>query len=72
MSSSAPIAYIDRTTSYYLGLGYANPYQWARFDDVPFARLTKPLDQMRIAIVTTAAIYHPDKGNQDLCHQQYS
>lgn len=65
MSSSAPIAYIDRTTSYYLRLGYANPYQWARFDDVPFARLTKPLDQMRIAIVTTAAIYHPDKGNQD-------
>ena len=46
MSSSAPIAYIERTTSYYLGLGYDNPYQWARFDDVPFARPAKPLDQM--------------------------
>lgn len=64
MPRSSPISYIERTTSYYLGLGYDNPYQWARYDDVPFAMPQQPLHQMRVAIVTTAAIYHPDKGDQ--------
>ena len=39
--SEPPIAYIDRTRAYYLALGYDNPYRWARFEDVPFTRLTK-------------------------------
>lgn len=64
MTRSPPIAYINRTTSYYLGLGYDNPYQWAQFNNVPFAIVTKPLNQMRIAILTTAAMYQPDKGDQ--------
>jgi D-proline reductase (dithiol) PrdB len=64
MSRSLPISYIERTTSYYLGLGYDNPYQWARYDDVPFAVPQQSLNRMRIAILTTAAIYDPDKGDQ--------
>jgi hypothetical protein len=64
MPSSPPISYINRTTSYYLGLGYDNPYQWARYDDVPFTIPVKPVNQMRVAILTTAAIYDPDKGDQ--------
>lgn len=60
----APISYIDRTTTYYLGLGYDNPYQWAQYDDVPFATVNKPLAMMRIGLVTTAALYQNDKGDQ--------
>ena len=64
MSLQPPISYIERTTSYYLGLGYDNPYRWAQFDSVPFTRPTKPLSSMRVAIVTTAAPFQPDKGDQ--------
>jgi hypothetical protein len=49
-----PIRYIERTRVYYRALGYESDYVWAAFDDVPFARLAKPLSRARIAIVTTA------------------
>ncbi|MBL8286567.1 MAG: reductase [Rubrivivax sp.] len=63
-AADAPIAYIERTRAYYLALGYGAPYEWARFDDVPFQPLAKPLQHCRVAIVTTAAPYQPDKGDQ--------
>ncbi len=59
-----PIPYLNRIRSYYLALGYEKPYQWAQFRDVPFTPLTRPLAQSRIALVTTAAPYQPDKGDQ--------
>ena len=62
--ANSPIAYMQRTRDYYLGLGYANPYQWACFDEVPFTKPAKKLSEMRVAIVTTAAPYQPDKGDQ--------
>ena len=31
-----PVRYMERTRSYYLGLGYNNPYIWAHYIDVPF------------------------------------
>lgn len=58
------IDYIDRTRAYYLAEGYNNPYQWAHFDHVPFTPLAKPLAEARVALVTTAAPYQPDKGDQ--------
>jgi D-proline reductase (dithiol) PrdB len=61
---NAPIAYIERTRAYYLALGYGNPYVWAHYDDVPFQPLKKPLAGTRIALITTAAPYQPDKGDQ--------
>lgn len=64
MSADAPIAYLARIRGYYQALGYGAPYEWARFDDVPFLRLTKPLRDCRVALVTTAALYQPDKGDQ--------
>lgn len=64
MSADGPIAYLARIRSYYQTLGYGAPYEWAHFDEVPFHRLTKPLRQARIAVVTTAAPYQPDKGDQ--------
>lgn len=64
MTGDAPIAYIDRTRAYYAALGYPAPYCWARFDDVPFAPLPRPLSACSIAIVTTAAPFRPGKGDQ--------
>lgn len=64
MSLDPPISYIERTTSYYLGLGYENPYRWAKSDTVPFTLPSKPLKDMRVAIVTTAAPFQPHKGDQ--------
>ena len=49
---------------YYPALGYGAPYEWAHFADVPFRPLAKPLAQCRVALVTTAAPYQPDKGDQ--------
>ena len=60
----APIAYLQRTRDYYLGLGYDNPYEWACFDKVPFTKLAKPVSEARIAVIVTAAPYQPDKGDQ--------
>jgi hypothetical protein len=60
----APIAYMERTREYYLALGYGNPYAWAHHDDAPFQPLKKPLAEARVALVTTASPYQPDKGDQ--------
>lgn len=64
MSDDDPIRYIERTRRYYQALGYGTPYRWARFDEVPFHRLSRPLDRCTVALVTTAAPYRPDAGDQ--------
>jgi D-proline reductase (dithiol) PrdB len=64
MQHDKPLAYIERIKNYYQILGYGAPYEWASHDDVPFAPLQKPLSEARIAIVTTAAPFQPDKGDQ--------
>jgi len=60
----APIPYLDRTRTYYSTLGYGKPYRWAQYADVPFTPLKKPLADSRIALITTAAPYQPDQGDQ--------
>ena len=59
-----PVRYIERTRSYYLGLGYENPYVWAHYIDVPFTPLKKPLAQSVLGLITTAVPYDSDKGPQ--------
>jgi hypothetical protein len=59
-----PVRYIERTRSYYLGLGYENPYVWAHYIEVPFTPLKKPLSQSILGLITTAVPYDPDKGDQ--------
>ena len=56
--------YMERIQNYYQILGYGAPYEWAQHDDVPFALPHKPLSEMRIGIVTTAAPFQPGKGDQ--------
>ena len=60
----APIAYMQRTRSYYQALGYGAPYEWAHFADVPFRPVVKSLATCRVGLVTTAAPYQADRGDQ--------
>jgi D-proline reductase (dithiol) PrdB len=59
-----PIPYMQRTRDYYLALGYGNPYRWAHFVEVPFTPLRTPLSRARVALITTAAPYRPEAGDQ--------
>jgi hypothetical protein len=59
-----PVRYMQRLRDYYLALGYDNPYRWAQYAQVPFCAPKKPLNQSRVGLVTTAAPYKPDAGEQ--------
>lgn len=59
-----PIPYMQRTRDYYRALGFAEPYRWAHFAEVPFHRLARPLRDARVTIVTTAAPFRPELGDQ--------
>jgi D-proline reductase (dithiol) PrdB len=48
------VSYMDRSREYYAAQGYAKPYAWAHFDDVPFTPLQKPLSECRVGLVTTS------------------
>ena len=65
IEDDGPIPYMQRTRDYYLALGYGNPYRWAHFDEVPFTPLRTPLNRARVALITTAAPYQPEAGNQE-------
>jgi D-proline reductase (dithiol) PrdB len=54
ISHRTHVSYIDKSREYYAASGYERPYRWARYEDVPFSRLGKPLSQSRIGVVTTA------------------
>jgi D-proline reductase (dithiol) PrdB len=60
----APVLYMARTREYYQAIGYTTPYRWAHYVDAPFQPLKKPLNQSRVAIVTTAAPFDAAKGDQ--------
>ena len=59
-----PIRYIERTHAWYAALGYGAPYRYAQFAQTPFAPLQVALAEARVALLTTAAPYRPDKGDQ--------
>ena len=58
-----PIPYMQRTRDYYQVLGFS-PYRWAHFVDVPFTPLRTPLARARVALITTAAPFQPEVGEQ--------
>ena len=60
----APVPYMQRIRDYYQRLGYGAPYRWVHYAEVPFLPLKKPLTECRVALITTAAPYQPDKGDQ--------
>lgn len=53
-SSSRPVPYMTRTRAYYRALGYERDYVWATHAEVPFSRLSKPVSELKLALVTTA------------------
>jgi hypothetical protein len=63
-TQDVPIPYLARLREYYQALGYGPPYEWAHHAEVPFHRLARPLAQCRVALVTTAAPYRPEAGDQ--------
>lgn len=60
----SPIPYMARTRAYYIAIGYTTPYRWAHHLAAPFTPLRKPLSQSKVTLITTAAPYQPDKGDQ--------
>jgi glycine/betaine/sarcosine/D-proline reductase family selenoprotein B len=62
-----PLDYIARIKNYYAALGYGAPYQWASREDIAFTKLAKPLADARIGIITTAAPFKDDAGDQGPC-----
>ena len=51
------VRYIDKTRAYYEAEGYANSYEWAHFDDIPFtpfAAVGRPLSECRVGVVSTS------------------
>ncbi|MEL6767125.1 MAG: glycine reductase [Pseudomonadota bacterium] len=60
----APIAYMERTRTYYEALGYGPPYRWAQHAEVPFAPIPRPLRSLTLGLVTTAAPFKPEAGDQ--------
>lgn len=63
-SRREPIAYIARTRAYYAALGYLHPYAWAHNATVPFHRPSRRVSELTVALVTTAAPFNPDAGDQ--------
>ena len=64
LAHDVPIPYLQRIRDYYGALGYGAPYEWAHYITVPFQPLKKPLAKSQVTIITTAAPYQPDKGDQ--------
>tara|TARA_R110002096_G_scaffold256123_1_gene449385 strand:+ start:495 stop:983 length:489 start_codon:yes stop_codon:yes gene_type:complete len=58
-----PVPYMERTRHYYRALGYGKDYVWARNEETPFMRLTKPLSDCTVALITTAG--PPGLSNRD-------
>jgi hypothetical protein len=59
-----PVPYMYRTRTYYQALGYERPYRWAQYVDVPFTPLKKPLSESKVVLISTAAPFQADKGDQ--------
>ena len=54
MPDQPPVEYIERSRAYYEAQGFEKPYEWFKAKDIPFTKLSKPLNECRAAIVTTA------------------
>lgn len=59
-----PLPYLARIREYYQALGYGAPYRWAQYAEVPFTPLTRPVAEVTVGLITTAAPYQADRGDQ--------
>ncbi|MBT7335536.1 MAG: hypothetical protein HN856_14250 [Gammaproteobacteria bacterium] len=56
-SGKASLPYIERSRQYYEAQGFTAHYQYAQFDEKPFAPLPKPLSNCTVGLVTTSSTY---------------
>ena len=54
----SPIAYIPRTREMYPS---HTPYRWVVNEDVPWTPLAKPLNQCKVALVSSGGVHHKDQ-----------
>ena len=54
-----PIAYVTRLNEFYRSQGFPS-YRWTVNDDAPLTRLTKPLNQCRVALLTSGGVSRKD------------
>jgi hypothetical protein len=64
----ASVEYMERSRNYYAAHGYENAYRWSHYDTVPFSKLTKPIAECTVTIVTTAMPDASFSGDADAFH----
>ena len=57
------IPYMERTRAYYQAQGYP-AYAWAQNDSVPFTPMSGALREARLVLISTAAPFRPELGDQ--------
>ncbi len=65
------VSYINKSREFYTARGYANPYRWACHDDAPFSRLSRPLAESVVTLITTAHWVQAD-GDTPWLREVYS
>ena len=60
---AGPIGYMERTRRYYEAQGFEKAYAWARFNDIPFTPLGKPVSDSTLVLITTMALYDRDAAD---------
>ena len=68
MTTDTTVRYMERTRDYYAAHGYDKPYEWAHFNDIPFAPLNKTLATSTVTIVTTSMPAAMTARNQRQLH----
>ncbi len=55
-----PVDYMERTRAYFEARGFP-PYRWVANESAPWARLEKPLEGCRVALLSSGGVYHKDQ-----------
>ena len=55
MQTQEPVRYVDALASYYGSMGHP-AYRWTVNEDAPFTRLTKPINECRVTLLTSGGM----------------
>jgi len=56
----SPVNYIERTRAFFEARGFP-PYRWAENETAPWTPFEKPLEESRVALLSSGGIYHTDQ-----------
>ncbi|NKB32131.1 MAG: hypothetical protein GKR91_03440 [Pseudomonadales bacterium] len=54
MTEVYDVSYMERTRDYYRAQGYTTDYRWAQNSETPFTPLSKPMNECRVGVISTA------------------